>query len=69
MQTRAHGQRYYDASSVIPSYTWRGEFLNYDRTVRYPAQGHRRGGSHPGCRNVWDSDQPVFPEPPATDQA
>ena len=59
-----NGSRYYDASATIPTYSWRGEYLTYDRKIRYPAAGHRSGGSHPGCRKIWDGNQDIFPPMP-----
>ena len=59
-----NASRYYDASAVIPNYSWRGEYLTYDRKIRYPAAGHRCGGSHPGCRKIWDGNQDIFPPMP-----
>lgn len=59
-----NANRYYDASAVIPTYSWRGEYLTYDRKIRYPAAGHRCGGSHPGCRKIWDGNQDIFPPMP-----
>lgn len=65
VDTRPYGDLYETYGSQVPNVTWCGESLNYNRTLRTPAKGHRRGGSHPGCRNVWMGISHTFPPPPA----
>lgn len=64
MYTRERADGYDNAAAELPDYSWTGASLNYNKTEWQPAQGHRRGGSHPGCRDVWDANEPVFPDPP-----
>jgi len=57
-----HGHE--DASQAIPNYSWLGESLNWNKERRCRAAGHRRGGSHPGCLDVWNGNKSIFPDPP-----
>jgi hypothetical protein len=65
IRTRQRADSYAGSAAQLPDYTWTMESLNWNRTKRQPAQGHRRGGSHPGCRDVWDANTAVFPDPPS----
>jgi len=61
--TRRTAHSWEGASLALPDYTWQGEQLSWDKERRLPAQGHRRGGCHPGCRSVWDGLESIFPPP------
>lgn len=69
METRPFGNQWATEPSQTPNVSWTGEHLNYDRTLRTSAKGHRKGGSHPGCRAVWNANESIFPPPPRTEQA
>lgn len=60
--SRAQGDRWNSVSQVIPNYSAMGRVLSADGSkLLHDAVGHRRGGSHPGCRGVWNGRGMVFP--------
>jgi hypothetical protein len=67
--TRAMANSWSTEPYQIPNVSWTGESLNHDRSLRTPAKGHRRGGSHPGCRDVWTGIRPLFSREPMTPRA
>lgn len=64
MHTREISNSWEGETQKLPDYTWWGEQLNWNKERRHPAQGHRAGGSHPGCRETWDGIRSLFPDPP-----
>lgn len=55
---------YDDSSQAFPNYSWTAESLNWNQQKICRAKGHRRGGSHPGCLDVWNGNKSIFPPPP-----
>lgn len=63
--SRAMGDHWDTVAQEIPNYTWMGRTLDSNKQLVRSAMGHRRDGSHPGCRMVWMGNKAIFP--PSTD--
>lgn len=62
IEAMQEGFSYEGEGNAVPDVSWTGEMLNWDRSVRIAAQGHRAGGSFPGCRGTWDGQKAMFPD-------
>jgi len=69
VETRPYGNQWNTEPDQTPNVSWTGASLNYNRTLLTTSKGHRKGGSHPGCRSVWNGNEAVFPPPPRTEHA